>query len=311
MKSLLGKKFTASVVLLAVCIGATYSYAAPLWDDGGAKKIDNGITSQKDNKSDKKIKDTKETETKKDTPSKSTGNKPAKGAETKKNTPSKSTGNKPAKGAETKKNTPVKPTENKGQQNKSASQPQKDKAPSASNDYQNSYAKEAIDNAVRKGYAYETQSGKFSPKKNIQRYEFIYMVNRAFGFEKQAKIHFSDVSKSAPYYKDVSVAMGAGYMYTFNGNTIFGPKKYFYRWELPHLLGKAMKKDFSKEGTKALMKYSDGSKVPRSARASVAYFIQKGWMNPKSKNKFGTHDILTKEEMAYVLYQLQKAGYLK
>lgn len=290
MKNSLEKKFVASVLFLSVCVGATCSYAAPLWDDGGARKIYNGITLQKDNKS-----------------------KDINGTKKKEEIPITSIENKSANTVDVKKNNPVKPNENNNQQMKSNSSSQKEKKAGLSedNDYRSSYAKEAIDYAIRKGYVDVGQSGKFFPQKNIQRYEFIYMVNRAFGFDKKKEIHFLDVSKSDFYYTDVSVAMGAGYMYTFNGNTIFGPKKYFYRWELPYILGKAMKKDFSTEETKTLMNYSDGSKVPISARTSVAYFIQKGWMNPKSKNKFGTHDILTKEETAYVLYQLQKAGYLK
>lgn len=263
MKRLFTKKILTFVVMLTVCTASTYSYASTVWDDSGAKKIDNGMTLQPKSQNTKKT-----TEAKKDTSTKSADKK-----------------------EETKKEQPKTISQNKN--------------------HKKSETQEAIEFAKQRGYAYIDKSGKFLPKKNIQRYEFIYMVNRAFGFKKTKKVNFVDVKKTDFYYNDVSITMGAGYLYTFKKNTVFGPKKYFYRWELPHILGKAMNMKLSEKSSKTLMKYSDGKKVPKSARGSVSYFIEKGWMKPKSKKNFGTHDILTKEEMAYVLYQLHKEGYIK
>ena len=144
---------------------------------------------------------------------------------------------------ETKKNTSTKSTTKKEQP----------KTVSKNKNNKKSESQEAIDFAKQKGYAYTDKSGNFSPEKNIQRYEFIYMVNRAFGLKKQKEIHFVDVKKTDSYYNDVSVTMGAGYLYTFKNNTIFGPKKYFYRWELPYILGKVMNINLSDKSSKTFM----------------------------------------------------------
>ena len=178
------------------------------------------------------------------------------------------------------------------------------------NDYGESYAFDAIKYGAENGWLFETQKGHFDPHKNIQRFEFIYMVNRAFGFTDKAKVTYTDIKKSALYYDDVAVTEKADYLYVFDGNR-FEPEKYFYRWELPFILSKAMKKDFSDTKLKSFYKYSDAKRVPSSARGAVAYFISKGWMKPQKEKYFGARDILTKEETVFVLYNLAKDGVLK
>lgn len=177
-------------------------------------------------------------------------------------------------------------------------------------DYDDSPYKEAIENAIVKGYASEFSPGVFKPDKKIQRKEFICMINRAFDFKKGKKIAFKDVSKRDWFFEDVAIAMNYDYIYVFDKNR-FEPNKYFYRWELPHLLAKAMKLDLNNYNYRSAKEYSDYSKIPYSAKKSVAYFVDQGWIKPRTSKTFGARDILSREEVVYVLYNLQKAGKLK
>lgn len=180
----------------------------------------------------------------------------------------------------------------------------------SSTDYEDSYGKEAILYGIEQGYLFESEPGKFFPKKNIQRFEFIHMINRSFRFEEEAQIRFVDVKKEDFFYRDVCIAMNQKYLYTFNGNR-FGPYKYFYRWELPYILGKMTKQEVSGEDLQTLEVYSDSLQIPKNARAYVELFLKKGWIRPESSSKFGSKSILKKEEVAYTLYQLKLSGVLE
>lgn len=177
-------------------------------------------------------------------------------------------------------------------------------------DISKSFAKEAIEAAIKEGYATQTKDGKFLPKKNIQRHEFVYMVNRAFHFKQGKKVSFSDLGEKSSYYSDASIAVSEDYIYVFKGNR-FAPNKYFYRWELPYLLGRALKRDFSNVDTSILERYSDRGSIPPSAKGATAYFVQKGWIRPLQKGKFGATAILKKEEVVYALYRLRAEGQIK
>lgn len=177
-------------------------------------------------------------------------------------------------------------------------------------DISKSFAKEAIEAAIKEGYATQTEDGKFLPKKNIQRHEFVFMVNRAFHFKQGKKAKFSDIGEKSFYYNDASIAVSEDYIYLFKGNR-FAPNKYFYRWELPYLLGKALKRDFSNVDTSILERYSDRGSIPPSAKGATAYFVQKGWIRPVQKDRFGATAILKKEEVVYTLYRLRAEGQIK
>ncbi|MDO4793119.1 MAG: hypothetical protein Q3993_02985 [Filifactor alocis] len=177
-------------------------------------------------------------------------------------------------------------------------------------DYEDSPVKEAIIYGIEQGYLFETETGKFLPEKNIQRFEFIRMINKAFGFQEEAEIRFVDVKKEDFFYRDVCIAMSQKYLYTFNGNR-FGPYKYFYRWELPYILGRLTKQEVSVEDFQTLELYSDSLQIPKNARGYVELFLKKGWMKPESASRFGSKSILTKEEVAYTLYKLKLSGALK
>lgn len=177
-------------------------------------------------------------------------------------------------------------------------------------DYGGGYATEAIVYGMEQGYLFESEPGKFFPKKNIQRFEFIHMINRAFAFQEEAEVHFVDVKKEDFFYRDVCIAMHKNYLYTFNGNR-FGPYKYFYRWELPYILGRLTQQKVSGETLDTLDNFSDSLQVPKNAQGYVELFLKKGWMKPESASKFGSKSILKKEEVAYTLYQLKLSGVLQ
>src|SRR5659263_480702 len=72
------------------------------------------------------------------------------------------------------------------------------------------------DNNLIKGYP----DGTFKLHNNIQRAEFITLVNGAFGYTKTVPISFSAIRQKAWYSSAIAVAVESGYIIGYPGGTI-------------------------------------------------------------------------------------------
>lgn len=90
----------------------------------------------------------------------------------------------------------------------------------APNDYASHWAKEAIGKAVASGTVTGYPDGTFRPDGTISRVEFFQMINKMFGFTKESKAVYSDVTPQSWYAPVVEKANAAGYISGYSDGTI-------------------------------------------------------------------------------------------
>lgn len=98
----------------------------------------------------------------------------------------------------------------------------------------NTWAKSYIVDAMNKGWVDTTNT--FNPENSITRAEFIKIVNRAFNLTQEANEGFVDVNTNDWFYKEVRIAVKAGYI---NGrsSTQFAPHAPITRQEAAKIIG--------------------------------------------------------------------------
>ncbi|MDO5712880.1 MAG: S-layer homology domain-containing protein [Tissierellia bacterium] len=79
-------------------------------------------------------------------------------------------------------------------------------------DTQEHWAKEYIQWATREGILHGYPDGKFRPNDMVSQGEFYKMVNRFGHFTKTSSVDFKDVNPKQWYYKEVTIAVGTGYL---------------------------------------------------------------------------------------------------
>ena len=86
-------------------------------------------------------------------------------------------------------------------------------------DISNHWAKDTILEFVEKEYIDGYEDNTFRPNNSITRAEFIKIVNNFFNLTEESDINFSDVKKDEWYYKDLRIAVAAGYIDGYEDNT--------------------------------------------------------------------------------------------
>ncbi|MGI6553409.1 MAG: S-layer homology domain-containing protein [Bacillota bacterium] len=80
----------------------------------------------------------------------------------------------------------------------------------AGQDWSNHWAGKQISCWLEKELITGYPDGSFQPDAAISRAEFFALINRLFGFEKQAAVYFADVTDGAWYQEDIAKALAAG-----------------------------------------------------------------------------------------------------
>ncbi len=88
------------------------------------------------------------------------------------------------------------------------------------NDYAAHWAKDAIATAMASGVVTGYPDGTFQPDSTISRVEFFQMTNKMFGFTKESKAVYSDVTPQSWYATVVEKANAAGYISGYVDGTI-------------------------------------------------------------------------------------------
>ncbi len=89
------------------------------------------------------------------------------------------------------------------------------------------------------GFIVPYPDGTFKPNKPITRAEFCSIANKAFGFSIPANGNFTDIKTDNPYYQDIAIAYGAGYLSGYDDKTI-RPGNYIKRQEAAVMVAKAL-----------------------------------------------------------------------
>lgn len=168
------------------------------------------------------------------------------------------------------------------------------------NDIAGSFAKSEIVELVKEGVVDGTGNGKFEPKKNVTRAEFVTMTDRLLKLSSvQADMaSFSDVAPKSWYYGWVEAAVQLG-IAEGKSKTQFQPAANITRQEAAVLIVRALKVD---PGTSSAgqLPYTDSKQIASWASSYVMAAHTMGLMSG-AKGQFRPSDPMTREETAAVL----------
>lgn len=154
-----------------------------------------------------------------------------------------------------------------------------------------SYVSQWTDKDYVKGY----QDGTFKPNNLITRAEFMTIVNKAFGYNSESEINFSDVKSSDWFYKEVKKAVAAGYISGYENMTMM-PNKTISRQEAAVIIAKIKKLEASKESS-----FTDNSSIASWAKKSVDSLVENKIMAGYPDGSFKPNGSITRAESIVAL----------
>jgi hypothetical protein len=158
------------------------------------------------------------------------------------------------------------------------------------------YVKKVNDANVISGYP----NGGFQPDKAVTRAEFVSMVNKTFSLNKldsDQNVSLNDVPYTSWFYKDVSLAIRAGYAGGYNDNT-FRPNSPINRQEASVMLARLIPEGKKKGNLKS---FKDSKSIDSWATDAMLRLNGKGYIGAYSDNKIHPEDALTRAQTAKIL----------
>lgn len=137
------------------------------------------------------------------------------------------------------------------------------------------------------------------PDRRIQRAEFIYILNRAFGYTEYAgRNPFKDMDGTEWYYEDILIAYNRGY-FTGMDRTTADAEGTLTREQAVTLLCRALKID---EITGASREYTDSNDIPLWSRGYINAASDKGFISGYEDGSVRPQNRLTLGEAARIFY---------
>lgn len=172
------------------------------------------------------------------------------------------------------------------------------------------WAKQAIEAMAARDIVKGTSAGSFTPAASIKRADFIALLVRALelkgtGSTGKEAAAFSDVSQTAYYYKELTIAQGLGIAAGFGDNK-FKPDSTITRQDMMVLTMRAVAaagKQVASGGS--LAAYADAADVSAYAKDSAAALVKAGIVTGYD-GKLAPGGSLTRAEAAVILYRVWK-----
>ena len=142
--------------------------------------------------------------------------------------------------------------------------------------------------------------GRFQPDKAVTRAEFVSMVNKTFSLNKLdtvQNVSLNDVPYTAWFYKDVSLAIRAGYASGYSDNT-FKPNSPITRQEASVMLARLIPEGKKKGNLKS---FKDSKSIASWASDAMLRLNGKGYIGAYSDGKIHPADPLTRAQTAKIL----------
>lgn len=167
-------------------------------------------------------------------------------------------------------------------------------------DWSNHWGKDNIRKAMDKGWV--DKSTTFRPNDAINRAEFIKIVNKAFGYTEVGSESFDDVNEKDWFYKDICIAMKAGYI---NGKspTKFDPESYITREEVAKIATTIMNNtdtDYDK-----ISGFTDAKDVSDWAKPYVEGALEAGYLKGNPGNTIKPQGQTTRAESVVILGRMK------
>ena len=167
------------------------------------------------------------------------------------------------------------------------------------------WAKTAINKLAERGVVSGKGEGRFAPKDNIKREEFVQMIVKAFALQGTgAEIDFKDIDENGWYYGSVKTAYSLGIINgTGDGN--FGIGKLITRQDMAAIILRAAKmlgKNLPDQGITEY--FSDDADIADYAEEAVYTLRNAGIISGLGENRFGPKNNATRAQAAVMIYAL-------
>jgi len=161
------------------------------------------------------------------------------------------------------------------------------------------WAEKQINGWIEKGLAKGYPDGSFKPDFSITRAEFITLVNKSFGFTGSAPVHFTDVSSTDWFFKEVSKAITAGYISGYEDGTL-RPDTEISRQEVAIILSKLLKLK-TPENKNAVSRFKDLESIPEWSEDPVNAVVANGYMAGYPDQTYQPERAITRAEAIVTL----------
>lgn len=163
------------------------------------------------------------------------------------------------------------------------------------------WAKDYIQSFVEKGLISGYDDGTFRPDRQITRAEFIYIVNRAYGFNDTVTpgdiSSLKDVNPAYWYAAPIRIAVGAGYISGYDDNTM-RPNAPITRQEAAVVITKLNK--LTPDASKAVG-FKDSAKIEDWSKPYIGAVAEATFMRGDESGKFLPAKNLTRAEAVVLL----------
>lgn len=167
-------------------------------------------------------------------------------------------------------------------------------------DYTGHWAEQDFQIWVDKGLISGYGKNMYKPDQNITRAELITLLNRAFNFETESGLAFTDVLVTSSYYKEVQTAVAAGYVSGYIDGTI-RPANTITRQEAAVMLFRLFQLDPSLGNSSTL---KDIKELPDWSRAAIQTLVNEKYVSGYSDGNFKATKLLTRAEALRMIDQL-------
>lgn len=179
-------------------------------------------------------------------------------------------------------------------------------------DIETHWAKPYIEALNQEGIMNGNGKEVFRPNDPVTRAEFASMVNRAFGFVKDADKSFSDVKPTDWFAQSISIAATQGYLKGTGGGKA-SPNGNLTREQAMAVFARILKLSPTSEITghnDRKTVYKDEDKISEWARDTVLYFLNEGYINGANGFLYPGNDI-TRGEVAAIICRVMGKSYNK
>jgi len=157
-------------------------------------------------------------------------------------------------------------------------------------DYENHWAKEAIELLKEKEIVQGDETGNINPDANITRAEFVKIVNKAMNYATKGNEQYNDISGDEWYAEEFLIAKKIGYVQgDENGNA--NPNTNITRAEACVILARIFNIDNEKK-----LNFFDEEAIPSWAYTSIAGLIEKEIIKGYDGNVFNANNNITRAE---------------
>lgn len=160
-------------------------------------------------------------------------------------------------------------------------------------DIEGHWAQQALMNWVAEGLVKGYDDNTLKPDNPVSRAEFASFVNRTFGYNQGAEIHFQDVDPTAWYANEIATAVKQGYLAGYEDGTM-RPNQPVTRQEVASMMSRI--KNLEPSQADVLSSFVDAGNFPSWSKQSIAEVVEKHYMGGYPDHTFRPTQSITRAE---------------